>query len=100
MGLISALPNFQSLIGANAISGIIYKVIDRVPEIADTAESASVKFNLRREIIFEDVTFKYPTAPEEARAALSQVNFRIQAGKTTAIVGASGCGKSTVVQLI
>ena len=57
-------------------------------------------FSLTRQIRFENITFKYPTAPEEVRPVLQQVSFSIKAGKTTAVVGASGCGKSTIVQLI
>ena len=75
-------------------------MIDREPEIRDTDASSSQDFGLESQIRFEDVTFRYPTAPEEVRAVLQRVSFSIEAGRTTAIVGASGCGKSTIVQLI
>lgn len=51
-------------------------------------------------IRFENVTFKYPTAPDNAKNVLDRVNFQIKAGETTAIVGPSGSGKSTIVQMI
>lgn len=50
------------------------------------------------DIIFEDVTFSYTTRPEVS--VLDQLNLYIPAGKTTAIIGASGCGKSTILGLL
>ena len=50
------------------------------------------------EIELRDVWFRYPSRPETA--VLQDFSLRIPAGKTTALVGESGCGKSTVVQLL
>ena len=50
------------------------------------------------EINFSDVTFAYPTRADEA--ALSHVNLNIQPGETIALVGLSGAGKSTIIQLL
>lgn len=52
----------------------------------------------REDIVFENVTFAYPGRPHVK--ALDGLDLRIQAGKTTAIVGPSGSGKSTIVGLI
>jgi ATP-binding cassette subfamily B protein len=52
----------------------------------------------RGEISFEDVSFNYPTAQEAS--ALHGVTFHIKAGEQIALVGASGAGKSTVLQLL
>ncbi len=46
---------------------------------------------------FEHVNFKYPGAGEDV---LSDINFAAEPGKTTAIIGSTGCGKSTLVNLI
>lgn len=46
---------------------------------------------------FENVSFRYPGSEENA---LDHVTFTIPAGKTVALVGASGSGKSTAAQLI
>ena len=51
----------------------------------------------RKEITFNDVTFKYPTSLPEHKPVLIDANFHIRAGCTTAIVGPSGSGKSTIV---
>ncbi|URJ26405.1 lipid A ABC transporter ATP-binding protein/permease MsbA [Blochmannia endosymbiont of Camponotus modoc] len=48
-------------------------------------------------IIFDDVTFFYP---EKSTPSLSKINFSIEAGKTVALVGRSGSGKSTIVNLL
>ena len=46
---------------------------------------------------FEDVSFRYPNADEDA---LEHLTFTAKPGETTAIIGSTGCGKSTLIQLI
>ena len=53
---------------------------------------------LRGEIIFDDVHFRYPARPY--RLSLSQINLTINPGETVALVGPSGAGKTTIIQLI
>ncbi len=48
-------------------------------------------------VTFQDVSFTYPDADEPA---LSHISFTAELGKTTAIIGSTGCGKSTIVRLI
>lgn len=48
-------------------------------------------------VAFQDVSFTYPDADEPA---LSHISFTAEPGKTTAIIGSTGCGKSTIVRLI
>jgi len=60
-------------------------------------KSGNVPFNgLKRGIIFKNVTFSY----EPGKPILRDLSMNIEAGKTTAIVGASGSGKSTITDLI
>ena len=49
------------------------------------------------EVKFNNVSFAYPNAKEDA---LKNIDFTAKAGKTTAIIGSTGCGKSTLVNLI
>lgn len=53
---------------------------------------------VRGEIAFEDVTFHYPSRP--GQSALEAVNLHVRAGETVALVGPSGAGKTTVIQMI
>ena len=55
------------------------------------------RINLKREIVFDHVTYQYPLTQEPAVGPLS---LRISAFKTTGIVGVSGAGKSTVLDLL
>ena len=52
----------------------------------------------RGEITFRDVTFQYPSRPEIS--ALSGVSLHVEPGETIALVGPSGAGKTTIIQLI
>ncbi|MBS0564331.1 MAG: ATP-binding cassette domain-containing protein [Proteobacteria bacterium] len=66
--------------------------------IADPAAPAALARPVRGAIAFENVTFHYPTRP--AQSALAGVTLRVRAGETVALVGPSGAGKTTVIQLI
>ncbi len=65
------------------------------PEITDREVPAQPLTALRGEIEFRDLTFSY-----NGRPILKNLNLRIPAGRTVAIVGATGSGKSTLVSLI
>lgn len=78
---------------------MIFDVIERVPEIRNIEEPI-FRFTCRISIQFNNISFKYPTAPAENRPVLENATFAIKAGQTTAIVGPSGSGKSTIVQLL
>ena len=67
-----------------------------MPEIKDH-ENCFSTFEVKENITFTNVTFKYPTAPENVKNVLEGINFKIKSGETTAIVGPSGSGKSTIV---
>ena len=76
---------------------------DRVQEVLDTESSVvlpidPVRTTTRRaEVEFRDVTFQYPGA---AAPVLTGITLQARAGTTTAIVGSTGTGKSTLVSLI
>ncbi|MBU2444578.1 MAG: ABC transporter ATP-binding protein/permease [Bacteroidetes bacterium] len=67
------------------------------PEIADTSETDSSITEITGTIEFRNVTFRYR---ENLEPALENINLKIPAGSTLAIVGYTGSGKSTLVNLI
>lgn len=72
----------------------ILKVIDTEPQVTDKP-NAKVLPEFHHEIKFQDVSFGYGERP-----VLQDINLRIQKGKTVALVGPSGGGKSTLADLI
>lgn len=76
---------------------------DRIEEVLDTevlvqdAEDAGELTNVKGCVEFHHVDFKYPGAEE---CVLEDIDFTAEPGKTTAIIGSTGCGKSTLIQLI
>ena len=68
------------------------------PKIAAPALPVALPHPARGEIVFERVSFSYPTRPEES--ALKNFSLRIKPGQRVALVGPSGAGKSTVFQLL
>lgn len=63
----------------------------------DPENAVPIAGELRGEVVFENVRFRYPTA---STPALDGVSFRIPAGGSLALVGATGAGKSTIVKLL
>lgn len=74
----------------------INKILDEVPDVADEQEAVDLPA-VDGMVEFRNVTFSYSP---ELPPALSNVSFTIEAGKTLAIVGRTGCGKSTIVSLL
>ena len=80
--------------GQRAVQNI-YNDIKLIPAIS--AESDPVRLDLRRELRLEDVTFSYPGSSVQSVGAL---DLSIRAGTVTGIVGKTGAGKTTIVDLI
>ncbi|MBK8440025.1 MAG: ATP-binding cassette domain-containing protein [Rhodobacter sp.] len=66
--------------------------------VQDPSEPKALPRPARGEIGFEDVTFRYPARPEVS--ALNGVTLRVSPGETVALVGPSGAGKTTILQLL
>ncbi|KAI6030747.1 P-loop containing nucleoside triphosphate hydrolase protein [Pisolithus orientalis] len=93
----SFVPDISSARGAGAA---IIKLLDSTPEIdAEASEGKTFeKRTVEGQIHLEDVHFRYPTRP--TIPVLRGLNLTVAPGTYVALVGASGCGKSTVIQLI
>lgn len=77
----------------------INEVLEKEPAIKDRPELEQAKFDLKKKglVEFRNVSFRYPDAESEI---LSDISFTANPGETTAIIGSTGSGKSTVVNLI
>lgn len=74
----------------------INEILDTEPNIKDIDEVKEFKNNSGL-VEFKDVSFRYPDADTEI---LEDISFTAEPGKTTAIIGSTGSGKSTIVNLI
>ena len=76
----------------------LMELLDVMPEIASPANPIDLPKPVKGLVAFEDVTFFYPTRPDEP--ALRDVSFEVEAGETVALVGPSGAGKTTIFSLL
>lgn len=112
LGLLDPLQNIAFYIGAMVNMQVnierVTKLIETEPEIVDSSEIVEKYgdvFNpkkdnweaIKGDIEFNDVSFKYPDGDEYV---LEHFNLKIKAGTTVAIVGETGAGKSTIVNLV
>ncbi|KAM8770278.1 phosphatidylcholine translocator ABCB4 isoform 6-T8 [Rhynchonycteris naso] len=93
-----AAPCIDAFANARGAAYVIFDIIDNNPKIDSFSESGHKPDNIKGNLEFNDVHFSYP-----ARAnvkILKGLNLQVRNGQTVALVGNSGCGKSTAVQLI
>ncbi|NXD79727.1 MDR3 protein, partial [Halcyon senegalensis] len=76
----------------------LFALFERVPSIDSYSKEGKKPKIFGGNITFNDVAFSYPTRPEIK--VLQGLNMNVEKGQTLALVGSSGCGKSTVVQLL
>lgn len=72
--------------------------LDSLPTIDAESTKGKVPQDVRGEIQFQDIHFQYPTRPSVK--VLRGLNIVVRPGTYVALVGSSGCGKSTVIQLL
>lgn len=92
------LANFYNKLTTNiSAAERIFDIIDTEPEITDQAGAVDLP-ELKGEVEFEHVSFAYSDEPD--RLILNDVNFLVKPGETIALVGPTGAGKTTIVNLI
>lgn len=96
--LAQLLPFFEAFASARSAVVGVNEILDKVPEI-NSLSSAGIRLeNINGHIEIENVDFSYSSRPDVP--ILRGISFKVAAGSTVALVGQSGCGKSTCIQLL
>uniref|UniRef100_H2ZR91 Bile salt export pump n=1 Tax=Ciona savignyi TaxID=51511 RepID=H2ZR91_CIOSA len=90
--------NMEYFAAAKAAAYKVFEIIDRVPEIDSMSDDGHKPDRVHGKIEFKNVDFTYPSRLDVQ--ILHGVSFVAESGKSVALCGQSGCGKSTCVQLI
>jgi ATP-binding cassette subfamily B protein len=75
-----------------------FEVIDEKVGISDPDKAVSVD-KLKGRLVFEDVHFRYQDAPESQSDLLDGINLELKPGESVALIGVTGCGKTTLTAL-
>ncbi|XP_048881323.1 ATP-dependent translocase ABCB1 isoform X10 [Brienomyrus brachyistius] len=92
------MPNLESVAKARGAAYEIYKTIDLPRPIDSSSKEGHKPETVKGDIEFKNIHFSYPSRKDVK--ILQGVNLVVPRGKTIALVGASGCGKSTTIQLL
>lgn len=91
-------PHLEAFATAKGSALTIFNIIDRKPDIDAMSKEGLRPEKITGDIEFENVFFHYPARTNVP--ILQGLNLQIKAGQTVALVGMSGCGKSTCLQLL
>ena len=93
------MANFANILaGGIASSKRVVEVLDVIPDIHDQVGSKGISENIKGKIVFENVTFRYKNLSDTH--ILENISFTAEPGKIFAVLGSTGAGKSTLVNLI
>ena len=100
MGFGLIAPNIKIIQESCTASSDYFTLVEREPamDLSQSVEKPD-RDSIKGKIEFKNVVFKYPSDPNE-RIILKGINLLFEPGKKVALVGESGCGKSTTVNLI
>ncbi|CAF0902236.1 unnamed protein product [Adineta steineri] len=96
--LANLIPNIQSFAEASGSGAYVFQVIERQSKINIFSDEGETPPDFTGDIEFKNVQFTYPARKDAP--ILNNLNMKIPSGKTVALCGSSGCGKSTSIQLI
>ncbi|XP_015248373.1 PREDICTED: multidrug resistance protein 1-like [Cyprinodon variegatus] len=91
-------PNIQTFASARGAAYKVYNIIDHNPTIDSYSETGFKPDLIKGNIEFNNIHFSYPSRPDVT--ILDQMCLSVSSGQTMALVGSSGCGKSTTIQLL
>ncbi|XP_065102087.2 ATP-dependent translocase ABCB1 [Paramisgurnus dabryanus] len=91
-------PNLESIAKARGAAYAVYKTIDMPRPIDSSSKEGHKPDNIRGDIEFKNIHFSYPSRTDVK--ILQGMSLKVPHGKTIALVGSSGCGKSTTIQLL
>jgi len=97
MGIAQVAGAAMQLAQASGGAAKIFELLDRTPTIPNSGGDVPAE-PLRGVIAFEDVVFAFPSSPDAP--VLRGLSLQVDADSTVALVGASGCGKSTTLALL
>lgn len=91
-------PNFEAFVSGASSATAVFRVIDRESPIDVTLPGGQDARDIKGDIRLDNIRLVYPSRPDVS--ALRGFNLNIPAGKTTALVGPSGAGKTSIVGLL
>ncbi|KAM5303115.1 ATP-dependent translocase ABCB1 isoform 2-T2 [Glossophaga mutica] len=91
-------PSIEAFANARGAAYEVFRIIDHKPSIDSYSNNGHKPDKIKGNLEFKNVHFSYPSRKEAK--ILKGLNLQVQSGQTVALVGNSGCGKSTTVQLM
>ena len=99
LGPLMIMVNLANVWAAGMASAVrVNEVLDELPEVQDAPGAPDLPASIRPRIVFENVGFHYDSSADTT--VLEGINLTVEPGQTVAILGSTGAGKSTLINLI